>query len=196
MSSALADEAPTTVLEPFPEAHEAEQEAIKASRTISPEVLNLDCTECNAEQLPATESCMAESRSRGVEDSKTLLGSGFPAGAAGQRGSRPPTPGNEALADAGNCRNRLYQGALRALPLQTLYDSRILYYDAQPYDSACCSRRTCLVCRGGVTKHSASEQPESCSTDAEPAHTDPEHNAGETILERLSHKLHASGTNQ
>lgn len=53
-----------------------------------------------------------------------------------------------------------------------------------------------LVCRGSVTKHSASEQPESCSIDAEPAHTDPEHNAGETILGRLSYKLHACGTIQ
>ena len=112
MSSALADEAPTAVLESFPEAHEAEQDAIKASKSISPGVLDIDCTQCNAEQLPATESCMAESCSKGVEDSQTLLGSGFPAGAAGQRGSRPPTPGNEALADAGNCRDRLYQGAL------------------------------------------------------------------------------------
>ncbi len=101
MTSALAEEA-ATVLEPFPEAPEAEQDAIRASENASPGVPQADCQADTAENMEPYEST-AGAGSRGPDESQPLLASGCSANlhAAGQRGIRPPTPGSEAIGDTG-----------------------------------------------------------------------------------------------
>lgn len=87
------------MLETLPEANEAEQDT-KASEATSQYTVQACCPPGDAQQ-PADFQTTQKDHVSTDDGTETLLGVRSTAQAAGQRGSRPPTPSSEALADTG-----------------------------------------------------------------------------------------------
>lgn len=102
MASALlsrADEGAAELLDTLPEVIEAEQDP-KANESTSQFTVQACCPPSDAQQPVDFQSTKKDHVSTD-EGTETLLGVRNTAQAAGQRGSRPPTPSSEALADTG-----------------------------------------------------------------------------------------------